>query len=161
MSLPRYLPAFITSKFSEGQLVRHEVRDVGPDGQAGDLLAEAQREADGDVVGLSFFSGTDPTCPVFSWRVREVGAFDVFDDRGEAIGYFRPDHLSAPYLEATGTWTGPGRTGRLEFRDDTYPVMTVESRSPSGLRAVTVPDRRLAVRIAAAVATELDTRRGI
>lgn len=152
MSAPRYLPAFFVAKFSEGSALRVEVADVGPDGAPGDVIARGRL---GDAAPTSWdFLDDESGEPVFSWRVREPGAFDVFDERGEAIGYFRPDHLSAPYLDATGTPTSDG----VEFRDGTHPVMSVESRSPEGWRSVTVPDRRLAWRLAAAIATELDTR---
>ncbi len=154
MSAPRYLPAFYVAKFSPPSEVRVEVADLDPDGAPGEVIARGRHDADAGPMSWEFFGDDGLHEPVFAWRVREPGAFDVFDERGEAIGYFRADHLSAPYLDATGTATSVG----VEFTDGTYPVMSVESRSPAGWRKVTVPDRRLAWRLAAAVATELDTR---
>ncbi|MCW2854603.1 MAG: hypothetical protein JWR52_218 [Marmoricola sp.] len=155
MSAPRYLPAFFVSEIAADELARIELREAGPAGGPGQVIAQAEHEVGTAVTALTFFEEVDPGLPVFSWRMREPGAFDVFDERDEAIGYFRADHLSAPYLDAVGT-TGPD--GRVEYHDERYPVMTVEQRSSAGVREVRVTDRRLALRLAAAVATELATR---
>ncbi|MCW2754488.1 MAG: hypothetical protein JWQ32_1899 [Marmoricola sp.] len=155
MSAPRYLPAFYVREVAADKLARIELRETGPAGRPGPVIARAEHEVGTAVTALTFFADVDGAVPVFSWRMREPGAFDVFDERDEAIGYFRADHLSAPYLEAVGT-TGPD--GRVEYHDARDPVLTVEQRSSAGVREVRVTDRRLALRLAAAVATELATR---
>ena len=98
----------------------------------------------------------------FSVALREpVGAqpeYDVRDERGDAIGYLRiagdSVHLSAPYLEATGLLEPDGH---LELRDEQHVVITI-GREAHGC-AVSVPDRRVAVRLAAGVVVALDQHR--
>jgi hypothetical protein len=156
VSAPRYLPAFFVSDLTTGGRTRIQVLEVGPAGDPGDVIACAEYPGGVTLPELSFFADADLIVPVFSWRLRELDAFDVFDERGEAIGYFRADRLSAPYLDAVGTTDADGR---VEYRDDPYPVLSCEPRSSVGVRSVTVPDRRLSLRLAAAIATELGTRR--
>lgn len=99
----------------------------------------------------------------FSVAVRQpAGAepeFDVLDERGDAIGYLRvaPDglHLSGPYLEALGTI---GQDGSVRFEDEGREVLLIETTGDQV--AVTVPDRRVAVRLAAGVAAALTRSAG-
>ena len=96
---------------------RYEIRAVAPDGSEGPLLAMAQQKRLAFKEEVTFYTDESRTVPVFSFKARQrldLGAvYDVFDDRGQPIGWFRKDfgrsllrstwHLGAPGVEATGT----------------------------------------------------------
>jgi len=96
---------------------RYEIRTIDPGGGTGDLLAFAQQKRMALKEEVTFYTDESRTVPVFSFKARQrldLGAvYDVFDDRGQPIGWFRKDfgrsllrstwHLGAPGVEATGT----------------------------------------------------------
>jgi hypothetical protein len=128
VSAPRYLPAFVVERgVVEGGAAGYHLRGIALE------IAVAVREP-----------------------VGEFPEYDAFDQYGDAIGYLRVEadllRLSGPYLEATAPYPRTG--GSVEFYDEEYLVMTVE-QVESGF-AVTVPDRRLALRLAAATVVALD-----
>jgi len=96
---------------------RYEIRTIDPGGGPGALLAFAQQKRMALKEEVTFYTDESRTVPVFSFKARQrldLGAvYDVFDDRGQPIGWFRKDfgrsllrstwHLGAPGVEATGT----------------------------------------------------------
>lgn len=142
---PRYLPSFVVSRSLAGS--RYLVRDPA----TGAALAQARAPRGTTQVA---FAGADG--PVCSYLARGPGEYDVLDERGEAIGYFRHDHLSGPYLDALVHRGGAGRSRWIELRDEEYLVLRVQNGRGRRDLSVTVPDRRLAFRLALAVVVGLE-----
>jgi len=113
---PMHLPAFFVKQKLTLMVNRYEIRAVADDGQPGDLIAVAQQKRMAFKEQVTFYADEERTRAVFSFKARQVidlnAGYDVFDENGEAIGFFRKDfgksllrstfHLSGPGLEATG-----------------------------------------------------------
>lgn len=180
---PQYLPAFFVKQKLTLMVNRYEIRAVGPDNGPGDLLAVAEQKRMAFKEHVTFFADEQRTRPVFSFKARQVmdlgAGYDVFDANGEAIGYFKKDfgksllrstfHLSGPSLEAVGQERNQAVAilrrlidlpfaFHFDFTDPHgTPVLSVERQfSMRDRYAVTVPDRRLDFRLAAAMTVALD-----
>lgn len=74
---------------------RYEIRELLPDGSTGDLLAFAQQKRFAFKEQVTFYADEQRTVPVFGFKARQrldLGAtYDVFDQVGEPIGWFRKD----------------------------------------------------------------------
>ncbi|MCW2787577.1 MAG: hypothetical protein JWP74_4094 [Marmoricola sp.] len=160
MSLPRYLSAFFLEKFPTADRVVFELVETGPDGGPGVALARTERGSGGGLTE-ALFVDTAAGTRAFSVTLREpdrpTAEYDVFDGSGEAIGYFRRDggtfHLSAPYLDASGSAADEG----FDLHDQEHLVMHVERTAADRTRyVVTVPDRRLGLQPAAALVVGID-----
>ena len=180
---PMHLPAFLMTQKLTLMVNRYELRHPGPDGGPGELIAVAQQKRMALKEHVTFYADEERTRPVFSFKARQaldLGAgYDVFDERGEAIGYFKKDfgksllrstfHLSGPHgLEATGQERNQAvallrrfadlpLTFHFDFLQDGRPVMSVDRQfSLRDRYTVQVPDPRLDFRLAAAMTVALD-----
>ena len=95
---------------------RYEVRELGPQGEEGGLLALAQQKRMAFKEEVTFYADEGRSQPVFSFKARrrvDLGAaYDVRDGDGNDIGWFRKDfgksllrstwHLGADGVEAVG-----------------------------------------------------------
>lgn len=178
-----YLPAFYVKQKLTLMVNRYEIRTVGTDGQPGDLMAVAQQKRLAFKEQVTFYADEERTRTVFSFKARQVmdlnSGYDVFDERGEAIGFFRKDfarsllrstfHLNGPSLNAVGQERNQAIailrrfidlpfTFHFDFLDEGgHPVLHVDRQfSLRDRYAVQVPDRRLDFRLAAAMTVGLD-----
>src|SRR5215216_5129216 len=111
-----HLPAFAMTQKLTLMVNRYEIRAVGPDGQPGEVMAFAEQKRMAFKEHVTFYADASKTRAVFSFKARQVmdlgAGYDVFDERGEAIGFFKKDfaksllrstfHLNGPHLNATG-----------------------------------------------------------
>ena len=95
---------------------RYEIRAAGPDGQPGRADGRGPAEADGVQGAGHLLRRRAAHPPVFSFKARQAidlnAGYDVYDENGEAIGFFRKDfgksllrstfHLNGPHLNAIG-----------------------------------------------------------
>lgn len=177
-----HLPGFFVAQRFTVLVNRYEIRAVGPDGGPGELIAMAQQKRFALKELVTFYADEERTRPVFSFKARQVidlaAGYDVFDERGDAIGYFQKDfvksllrstfQISAPYLQAVGQERNEiiailrrllpvPLAYHFDFRDGDLPVMSVEREFTLRDRyTVNVPDRRLDFRVAAAMTVALD-----
>jgi uncharacterized protein YxjI len=184
---PMHLPAFFMKQKLTLMVNRYEIRGVGPDGGPGDLIAVAQQKRMAFKEQVTFYADEERTRAVFSFKARQVidlsSGYDVFDERGESIGFFRKDfgksllrstfHLNGPSLNAIGQERNQAIaiirrfvdlpfTFHFDFLDEGgRPVMHVDRQfSMRDRYAVQVPDPRLDFRLAAAMTVALDALMG-
>lgn len=186
MSNPMYLPGFFMTQKITLMVNRYEIRAIGPDGQPGQMMAFAEQKRMTFKEQVTFYADDSKTRTVFSFKARQaldLGAeYDVFDERGEAIGFFRKDfkksllrstfHLNGPYVNAVGQErsTAIAIIRRLidlpfsfhfDFHDKENLVMSVERQfSLRDRYTVHVPYQGLDFRLAAAMAVGLDALMG-
>src|SRR4051794_16182196 len=112
MSNPMYVPGFVMTQKLTLMINRYEIRAIGPDGEPGEMMAFAEQKRMAFKEHVTFYADDSKTRAVFSFKARQrvdLGAeYDVFDETGEAIGYFKKDfkksllrstfHLSGPHL---------------------------------------------------------------
>jgi len=178
---PMHLPGFYVLQRFALFTHRYEIRAVGPDGGHGELIAMAQRKRLRLKEKVTFYADAERTRPVFSFRGRQVVdvavGYDVFDERGDAIGYFQKDfrrslvrptfRLSAPSLNAVGQERNEivalarrflflPLAYYIDFGEGGFHTMTIDREFALLDRyTVTVPDRRLDFRVAAAMTVAL------
>jgi hypothetical protein len=184
---PLHLPVFFVTQRLTMMVNRYEIRAAGPDGAPGELMAMAQQKRLAFKEQVTFYADEQRTRAVFSFKARKTidlgSGYDVYDEAGNALGFFRKDfgrsllrstfHLSGPGLEATGQERNQlvAIARRLvdfpfafhfDFQDAAgQPVLSVERQfSLRDRYTVTVPDRRLDFRLAAAMAVGLDALMG-
>jgi uncharacterized protein YxjI len=182
-----HLPAFFVKQKFAMMVNRYEIRGVGPDGGPGDLIAMAQQKRMALKELVTFYADEQRTRPVFSFKARQVidlnAGYDVFDERGDAIGFFRKDFTSSllrstfelhgPYgLNAIGQERNQALalirrfvdlpfTFHFDYHQEGRPVLHVERAFTLRDRyTVTVPDPRVDFRLAAAMTVALDTMMG-
>lgn len=180
---PMYLPAFTVKQKLTLMVNRYEIHAAGPDGQPGQLMAFAEQKRLAFKEQVTFFTDESKSRPVFSFKARQaldLGAgYDVFDERGEAIGHFKKDfgqsllrstfHLHGPHgLNATGQERNQAvaivrrfvdlpLAFHFDFLQEGRPVMHVDRQfSMRDRYTVNVPDPRLDFRLAAAMTVALD-----
>lgn len=179
---PMHVPGFFVRQILTLGVNRYEVRAVGPDGGPGELIAFAQQKRVALKEQVTFYADVERTRPIFSFKARHVAdlsaGYDVFDEHGEAIGYFSKDfrrsllrstfRLNVPYLNAVGQERDAAvailrrylfmpLAFHFDFYDEDRLVMSAEREFTIGDRyTVTVPDRRLDFRVAAAMTVALD-----
>ncbi|MGO4256681.1 hypothetical protein [Marmoricola sp. RAF53] len=178
---PMHLPGFYVRRRFTLFTHRYEIRAVGPDGGQGELIAIGQRKRLRLKEQVTFYADEARTRRVFSFKARQVVdvavGYDVFDERGDAIGYFQKDfgrsllrptfRLSAPSLNAVGQERNEvvALARRflflplayfIDFGERGFPTMTVEREfALLDHYTVTVPDRRLDFRVAASMTVAL------
>ena len=107
MHVPRF---FIRQKITM-MVNRYEIRGAGPDGGEGPLLAFAQQKRMKLREEVVFYADESRSRAVFSFKARQRldvhAEHDVFDEHGNAIGYFRKE-FGASLLRSTWTMAGPG-----------------------------------------------------
>lgn len=184
MTAEMYVPAFQVRQKITVMVNRYQVFATGPDGGQGELLAFAEQKRLAFREQVTFFTDETRTRPVFGFKARQrldLGAgYDVTDEAGRQIGYFRKD-FGASLLRSTFHLDGPGYTGtgqernvavallrrftdvsflpvHFDFADqEGRPLLSSQRRFSLGDRYdVTVPDQRVDFRVAAAVAVALD-----
>jgi uncharacterized protein YxjI len=186
MSEPMYLPGFFMTQKLTLMINRYEIRAIAPDGQPGELMAFAEQKRLAFKEQVTFYSDASKTRAVFSFKARQgidLGAeYDVFDERGEAIGYFKKDfkksllrstfHLNGPHLNAVGQERSVAVailrrfidfpfTFHFDFHDGDHLVMSVDRQfSLRDRYTIDVPFKGLDFRLAAAMAVGLDALMG-
>ncbi len=178
------MPSFFVRQRFTMMINRYEVLTANPDGSMGPLLAFAEQKRFAFKEQVTFFTDDTKSRPVFGFKARQVidlnAGYDVTDEAGRPIGFFRKD-FGASLLRSTFHIEGPGFTGTGQERtmlvailrrftdldflpvhfdytaSDGAPLISVERQfSLRDKYTVTVPDRRVDFRLAAAVAVAMD-----
>ena len=183
---PMHVPGFFMTQKLTLMVNRYEIRAIGPDGQPGQVLAFAEQKRMALKEQVTFFSDESKTRPVFSFRARQVmdlgSGYDVFDERGEAIGFFKKDfgksllrstfQLNGPHVNAVGQernqvvailrrFIDLPFTFHFDFHDGQNLVMSVDRQfSLRDRYTVHVPYQGLDFRLAAAMTVGLDALMG-
>jgi uncharacterized protein YxjI len=179
-----FMPSFFVRQRFTMMINRYEVLTANPDGSMGPLLAFAEQKRFAFKEQVTFFTDDTKSRPVFGFKARQVidlnAGYDVTDEAGRPIGFFRKD-FGASLLRSTFHIEGPGFTGTGQERtmlvailrrftdldflpvhfdytaSDGAPLISVERQfSLRDKYTVTVPDRRVDFRLAAAVAVAMD-----
>ncbi|WP_246855614.1 LURP-one-related/scramblase family protein [Nocardioides xinjiangensis] len=179
-----YLPHFVVKQKLTMMVNRYEVSESDDAGNPTRLMAVAEQKRMALKEQVTFFSDASRTRPVFGFKARQAfdlnAGYDVTDESGAQIGFFRKD-FGASLLRSTFHIEGPGYTGtgrersqlvgllrrfteldfipvHFDFVDgEGQPLFSVERKMSIGDRyRVTVPDRRIDFRVAAAVAVAVD-----
>jgi uncharacterized protein YxjI len=107
MHVPRF---FVRQKITM-MVNRYEIRGAAPDGSEGPLLAFAQQKRMKLREEIIFYADESRSRAVFSFKARQRldvhAEHDVFDEYGNALGYFRKD-FGASLLRSTWRMAGPG-----------------------------------------------------
>ncbi|MFC6288281.1 hypothetical protein ACFP3Q_09185 [Nocardioides sp. GCM10027113] len=184
MSHSMYLPTFyVVQKFAM-TTNRYTLYAANPDGSVGQLMGLAEQKRMAFKEQVTFYSDETKARPVFAFKARQrldFGAgYDVTDEGGQQIGYFKKDFASS-LLRTTFHVEGPGYHGTGEERSmavalvrrfldipflpihfdftgtDGAPLLSIERQSSVRDRyTVHVPDQRVDFRVAAALAVGLD-----
>lgn len=183
---PMHVPGFFVTQKLTMMVNRYEIRAIGPDGQPGQLIAMAQQKRMALKEQVTFYADEQRTRAVFSFKARQVmdlnAGYDVFDERGEAIGFFQKDfkksllrstfHLNGPYVNAVGQERNQAIaiirrfvdlpfSFHFDFVDNGNLVMSVDRQfSLRDRYTVDVPYAGLDFRLAAAMTVGLDALMG-
>lgn len=181
-----YLPGFFVTQKLTLMVNRYEIFAMGPDGQPGQLMAFAEQKRMALKEQVTFWTDDSRTRSVFSFKARQVldlgAGYDVFDETGEAIGYFKKDfgksllrstfQLNGPHVNAIGQERNKAIavlrrlvelpfTFHFDFYDREQLVMSVDRQFTLRDRyTVHVPYRGLDFRLAAAMTVGLDALMG-
>jgi uncharacterized protein YxjI len=112
----RYVPKFFMRQKLTLMVNRYELLAATGEDREGDLLAFAQQKRLAFKEEVTFYADAGKTRVVFRFKARKRldlnAGYDVYDESGAAIGYFKKDfgksllrsswHLSGPGLEAFG-----------------------------------------------------------
>jgi len=179
-----YLPAFVVRQKLTMMVNRYEISEADQAFNPVRLMALAEQKRMAFKEQVTFFSDAGKSRPVFGFKARKVmdlgSGYDITDEAGQQIGFFRKD-FGASLLRSTFHVEGPGYAGtgqernqfvglvrrfssldflpiHFDFVDDQgQPLFSVERKLSIGDRYnVTVPDRRVDFRVAAAIAVGLD-----
>jgi uncharacterized protein YxjI len=179
-----YLPHFVVKQKLTLMVNRYEISEADQGFNPVRLMALAEQKRMAFKEQVTFFSDIGKSRPVFGFKARKVmdlgSGYDITDEAGQQIGFFRKD-FGASLLRSTFHIEGPGYAGTGQernqfvgllrrFTDLSFlpihfdfvdgqgqPLFSVERRMSIGDRYnVTVPDRRVDFRVAAAVAVGLD-----
>ena len=179
-----YLPHFVVTQKLTMMVNRYEISESDQAFNPVRLLALAEQKRMAFKEQVTFFSDVGKSRPVFGFKARKVmdlgSGYDITDEAGQQIGFFRKD-FGASLLRSTFHIEGPGYAGTGQERNQVVglvrrftdlsflpihfdfvdgqgqPLFSVERRMSIGDRYnVTVPDRRVDFRVAAAVAVGLD-----
>ncbi len=111
MTAPMHVPRFFVRQKITMMVNRYEVRGAAPDGSEGPLLAFAQQKRMKLREEVVFYADESRSRQVFSFKARQRldvrAEHDVFDEHGNALGYFRKE-FGASLLRSTWTMAGPG-----------------------------------------------------
>ena len=179
-----YLPTFVVKQKLTMMVNRYEISEADQAFNPVRLMALAEQKRMAFKEQVTFFSDASRSRPVFGFKARQVmdlsSGYDITDEAGQQIGFFRKD-FGASLLRSTFRIEGPGFAGtgqersqlvglvrrfsdlaflpiHFDFVDDQgQALFSVERKMSFGDRYnVTVPDRRVDFRVAAAVAVGLD-----
>ena len=119
MTGPMHVPRFFVRQRITLMVNRYEIRGAAPDGSEGPLLAFAQQKRMKLKEEVVFYSDESRSRAVFSFKARQRldvrAEHDVFDEYGNAIGYFRKE-FGASLLRSTWRLTAPGLAARGQER---------------------------------------------
>jgi hypothetical protein len=111
MTAPMHVPRFFVRQRITLMVNRYEIRAAAPDGSEGPLLAFAQQKRMKLKEEVVFYADESRSRAVFSFKARQRldvrAEHDVYDEHGNAIGYFRKE-FGASLLRSTWTMAGPG-----------------------------------------------------
>jgi hypothetical protein len=111
MTAPMHVPRFFVRQKITMMVNRYEIRGAAPDGSEGPLLAFAQQKRMKLREEVVFYADESRSRPVFSFKARQRldvrAEHDVFDENGNALGYFRKA-FGASLLRSTWHLAGPG-----------------------------------------------------
>ena len=184
MSAEMYLPHFVVKQKLTMMVNRYEVSESDESGNPTRLMALAEQKRMAFKEQVTFYSDVGKSRPVFGFKARKVmdlgSGYDITDEAGQQIGFFRKD-FGASLLRSTFHIEGPGYAGTGQERNqlvgllrrfteidflpihfdfvsaEGQPLFSVERKMSIGDRyRVSVPDRRVDFRVAAAVAVGLD-----
>ena len=179
-----YFPTFVVKQKLTMMVNRYEISEADQAFNPVRLLALAEQKRMAFKEQVTFFSDAAKSRPVFGFKARRKldlnAGYDITDEAGQQIGFFRKD-FGASLLRSTFHVEGPGFAGTGQernqlvgllrrFTDISFlpihfdfvdgqgqPLFSVERKMSIGDRYnVTVPDRRVDFRVAAAVAVGLD-----
>ncbi|MBC2933190.1 hypothetical protein H7342_09250 [Nocardioides sp. zg-1228] len=179
-----YLPHFVVRQKLTMMINRYEISESDEAGNPTRLMALAEQKRMAFKEQVTFFADASKSRPVFGFKARRAidlnAGYDITDESGAQIGYFKKE-FGASLLRSTFLVEGPGYAGsgrernqlvallrrftdvdfipvNFDFVDTTgAPLFSVERRmSIRDHYRVTVPDRRVDFRVAAAVAVGLD-----
>lgn len=179
-----HVPTFVVKQKLTMMVNRYEISESDQAFNPVRVLALAEQKRMAFKEQVTFFSDGSKTRPVFGFKARRVmdlsSGYDITDESGQQIGFFKKD-FGASLLRSTFHIEGPGFAGtgqernqligllrrfteipflpiHFDFRDTQGQLLfSVERRMSIGDRYnVTVPDRRVDFRVAAAVAVGLD-----
>lgn len=179
-----YVPTFVVKQKLTMMVNRYEISEADHAFNPVRLMALAEQKRMAFKEQVTFFSDVGKSRPVFGFKARKVmdlgSGYDITDETGQQIGFFRKD-FGASLLRSTFHVEGPGYAGtgrernqlvgllrrftdlsflpiHFDFVDSQgQPLFSVERKLSIGDRYnVTVPDRRVDFRVAAAIAVGLD-----
>jgi uncharacterized protein YxjI len=108
---PMHVPRFFVRQKITMMVNRYEIRGAAPDGSEGPLLAFAQQKRMKLREEIIFYADESRSRAVFSFKARQRldvhAEHDVFDEYGNALGYFRKE-FGASLLRSTWRMAGPG-----------------------------------------------------
>jgi uncharacterized protein YxjI len=111
MGAPTLVPVFFVRQKITLMVNRYEIRGANRDGSEGPLLAFAEQKRMKFKEEVTFYADETRSRPVFSFKARQGldvhAEHDVFDEHGNALGYFRKD-FAASLLRSTWHLSGPG-----------------------------------------------------
>ena len=183
-SAEMYLPHFVVKQKLTMMINRYEVSESDEAGNPTRLMALAEQKRMAFKEQVTFYADAGKSRAVFGFKARKKldlnAGYDITDESGAPLGYFKKD-FGASLLRSTFHIEGPGYTGTgrersqvvgllRRFTDVDFipfhfdfvdphgaPLFSVERKVSIGDRyRVTVPDRRVDFRVAAAVAVALD-----
>lgn len=188
MSEQMYVPRFYVQQKITMLVNRYEVLEALPDGSVGRLYAFAEQKRMALKEQVTFFTDASRTTPLFGFKARAVmdlnAGYDITDADGQPLGFFKKE-FGASLLRSTFRLQGPGYAGVGQERslfvallrrftefdflplhfdyvgDGGEPLLSVERQA--SLRdkyTVTVPDQRIDLRVAAAIAVAMDALMG-
>lgn len=184
MTAAMYVPQFFVKQKITMMVNRYEVFAANPDGSQGQLLAFAEQKRMAFKEEVTFYTDSSKARKVFSFKARRAmdlnAGYDVFDDAGQGIGYFKKD-FGASLMRSTFHIEGPGFAGtgqernmvvavlrrfsdipflpvHFDFKDAAGNVIMSSSRQASmrDKYTVDVPNPNVDFRFAAAMAVALD-----
>ncbi len=184
MTAEMYLPTFVVKQKLTMMVNRYEVLESDEAGNPGRLMALAEQKRMAFKEQVTFWADSSKSRAVFGFKARRKidlnAGYDVTDESGAQIGFFRKD-FGASLLRSTFHIEGAGFSGTGQERNqvvaflrrfadvDFLPIhfdffdssgqllLSVTRRMSFGDRyLVTVPDRRVDFRVAAAMAVALD-----
>lgn len=179
-----HLPTFVVKQKLTMMVNRYEISEADEAFRPVRLLALAEQKRMAFKEQVTFFSDASKSRPVFGFKARRKldlnAGYDITDEAGQQIGFFRKD-FGASLLRSTFHIEGPGFAGTGQERNQLVALlrrftdlpflpihfdfvdsqgqllMSVERKMSIGDRYnVSVPDRRVDFRVAAAVAVGLD-----
>ncbi|GAA4696090.1 hypothetical protein [Nocardioides nanhaiensis] len=184
MTAEMHLPTFFVKQKFAMTTNRYELFAPGADGGLGQSMGVAQQKRMAFKEQVTFFADESRSRAVFAFKARQRvdlnAGYDVTDEAGQQIGFFRKD-FKASLLRSTFHVEGPGYQGSGQERSQAVALvrrfldipflpihfdfvtpegqalLSIERQSSVRDRyTVHVPDQRVDFRVAAALAVGLD-----